>query len=215
MNILDKLFQGGQQRQDSLRNFAYARELDFYENFDESLIKQLQHFKLFNIGGRKKIKSCIHYKDLNWENYLFDFQYTISTGKSSHTYKQSIFFVNSGELTLPEFYQKPENFLTKLMAYIGYDDIDFDQNPEYSDLHHLKGKFESVVRFFFSPEILSLLSNQKELYMEGMNHYFILYVKHKLIPVEKMHNFRELGLMLYNLFRERSQESTKFLKLNS
>jgi len=211
MGILNKLFGNEKQRSASYQVLANQLNLKYEPQNEFGLIKQLSDFGLFKIGSSQKISNVLIEKTFDSENYLFDYQYVVSTGKSAVRFEQTVFFVNSKQLSLPQFVQKPETFFTKLMAYLGFDDIDFVKFPEYSDKFHLKGEYEEVIRFYFSEELLQLLSDQKSFNMEAMNYYFILYHQNKLIHTSELKAFRNLGMMLYNLFLIQSKKSDNFL----
>jgi hypothetical protein len=211
MGLLNKLFGNEKQRSASYQVLANQLNLKFEPQNEFGLIKQLSDFGLFKIGSSQKISNVLIEKTFDSENYLFDYQYVVSTGKSAVRFEQTVFFVNSKQLSLPQFVQKPETFFTKLMAYLGFDDIDFVKFPEYSDKFHLKGEYEEVIRFYFSEELLQLLSDQKSFNMEAMNYYFILYHQNKLIHTSELKAFRNLGMMLYNLFLIQSKKSDNFL----
>ncbi len=211
MGLLNKLFGNEKQRSASYQVLANQLNLKFEPQNEFGLIKQLSDFGLFKIGSSQKISNVLIEKTFDSENYLFVYQYVVSTGKSAVRFEQTVFFVNSKQLSLPQFVQKPETFFTKLMAYLGFDDIDFVKFPEYSDKFHLKGEYEEVIRFYFSEELLQLLSDQKSFNMEAMNYYFILYHQNKLIHTSELKAFRNLGMMLYNLFLIQSKKSDNFL----
>lgn len=211
MGLLNKLFGNEKQRSASYQVLANQLNLKYEPQNEFGLIKQLSDFGLFKIGSSQKILNVLIEKTFDSENYLFDYQYVVSTGKSAVRFEQTVFFVNSKQLSLPQFVQKPETFFTKLMAYLGFDDIDFVKFPEYSDKFHLKGEYEEVIRFYFSEELLQLLSDQKSFNMEAMNYYLILYHQNKLIHTSDLKAFRNLGMMLYNLFLIQSKKSDNFL----
>jgi hypothetical protein len=207
MGFIRRIFKSDKGRNQSMRSAAVDMNLKFADLNDTGMHKQLSEFKLFRTGGSPKITNVISETGLNSENHLFDYEFVISTGKSSKTFKQTVLFINSKNLSLPQFYQKPESIFTKLFALLGFDDIDFSNFPEYSDRYHLKGEYEEVVRYYFSKEVLELLTAQKDLYVEGMNYYLILYQHDKLCPPSQLKTFRNLGLMLYKLFQLRSEQT--------
>jgi len=211
MGILNKLFGNEKQRSASFQVLANQLNLKYEPQNDFGLIKQLSDFGLFKYGSSQKISNILIEKAFDSENYLFDYQYVVSTGKSAVRFEQTVFFVNSKQLSLPQFVQKPETFFTNLMSFLGFDDIDFVKFPEYSDKFHLKGEYEEVIRFYFSEELLQLLSDQKSFNMEAMNYYFILYHQKKLIHTSELKAFRNLGMMLYNLFLIQSKKSDNLL----
>lgn len=212
MRILNKLFGNEKERSAAFQVLANQLNLKYESQNDFGLIKQLSDFGLFKYGSSQKISNLLTEKAFDSENYLFDYQYVVSTGKSAVRFEQTVFFVNSKQLSLPQFVQKPESFFTNLMAFLGFDDIDFANFPEYSDKFHLKGEYEEVIRFYFSEELLQLLSDQNSFNMEAMNYYFILYHQNKLIHTSELKAFRNLGMMLFNLFLIQSKKSDNFLQ---
>lgn len=212
MRIINKLFGNEKERSAAFQVLANQLNLKYESQNDFGLIKQLSDFGLFKYGSSQKISNLLTEKAFDSENYLFDYQYVVSTGKSAVRFEQTVFFVNSKQLSLPQFVQKPESFFTNLMAFLGFDDIDFAKFPEYSDKFHLKGEYEEVIRFYFSEELLQLLSDQNSFNMEAMNYYFILYHQNKLIHTSELKAFRNLGMMLFNLFLIQSKKSDNFLQ---
>jgi hypothetical protein len=207
MGFLRRLFDNDKSRNNAMRTIASELNLKFTDLNDTGMHAQLSEFKLFDFGSSPKISNIMTESMLNSENYVFDYEYVVSTGKSSKIYKQTVFFINSKELSLPQFYQKPENILTKFLALLGFDDIDFINFPEYSDKYNLKGEYEDVIRYYFSKDVLELLTLQKDLYMEGMNYYLILYQIDKICSPTQIKSFRNLGLMLYKLFLMKSKDN--------
>ncbi|MBK8449439.1 MAG: hypothetical protein IPO78_06155 [Saprospiraceae bacterium] len=202
-----KLLGNSNNRAEEMNRIAAELNLSYQENYNTGIIQQLSDFKLFQYGSSQKITNLISESELNSQNHLFDFEYVISTGKSSVRFNQTVLFVNSKTLSLPQFYQKPEDFFTKLISYLGFEDIDFSNFPEYSEKFHLKGEFEEVIRYYFSKEVLELLSRQNAFHMEAMNYYFIIYQSNKLCPIHEIKAFRNMGIMLYKLFQIRSSDS--------
>ena len=202
-------------RSQYIQRFAIEQDLEYMAQDKAGLLGQLNQFRLFKPASRKLI-SDIAYKTLELGNfYQFDYQYTQSTGKSSVTHRQTVVYIESKELSLPQFYQKPENFFTRLGALLGFKDIDFINFTEYSDKFHLVGEFESVVRYYFTDSVLNILTRQQDVYMEGMNYYFILYQFDILQKEEGLKAFKNLGMLLYDLFKSRSIESESAFKIET
>ncbi len=195
-----KLFQLETHREEEMANQAvhlgmsYSREDQFF------LKNQLSQFRLFNKGQSKKCYNVINKQELDYKLFVFDYKFTLLTGHASHTYKQSVLFIDSNKLSLPPFFQEPEYFYHRLLAYFGIDDIDFESHPEYSRKHRLTGEYEKVVRHYFTKGVLDLLSIHPLIYMEGMNYYFIIYKQHEYLPPKQIGAFIDLGELLYKLF---------------
>ena len=105
MGLLNKLFGNEKQRSASYQVLANQLNLKYEPQNEFGLIKQLSDFGLFKIGSSQKISNVLIEKTFDSENYLFDYQYVVSTGKSAVRFEQTVFFVNSKQLSLPQFVQ--------------------------------------------------------------------------------------------------------------
>ncbi|MEM6699181.1 MAG: hypothetical protein AAF599_12335, partial [Bacteroidota bacterium] len=88
-----------------LRTVAYDLEMDYNEKDDWGLLQLLKGFHLFKRGGRKRISNILSREDglEGLKINIFDYRYVISTGKSAKRFRQTVFFVQSKALFLPEF----------------------------------------------------------------------------------------------------------------
>lgn len=87
----------------------------------------------------------------------FQYDYTVSTGKSSATYRHAM-ILWSGSKALPQFTLGPETFFTRIGEVLGFNDIDFSDDPSFSNAYRLKGWDETSVRSLFTPLIRQQLS---------------------------------------------------------
>lgn len=87
----------------------------------------------------------------------FQYDYTISTGRSSSTYRHAMIRWTSAK-PLPQFTLGPETLFTRIGEVLGFRDIDFDDDPSFSSAYRLKGLDENPVRSLFTPLIRQQLS---------------------------------------------------------
>ena len=185
---------------------AVAQEigLQFKPIEDFNSVPLLEDFVLFKKGIKKRISNIIYKKD-DWnqaEVKLFDYRYTISSGKSSRTYKQTVFFMNSRLLGLPHFMMKPEHFLHKIGTFLGMQDIDFEAFPEFSDQYLLKGKDEDFIRHKMTDDILQFFTIEKHWSLEGVNFLLIFYRNKKLLSPSQIKAFYKKGLAINKMLSE-------------
>ncbi len=84
---------------------------------------------------------------------FFDYRYTTGSGKSSHTWNQTVaIFPSAG--ALPEFLLAPEHWWDKIGALLGHKDINFEASPDFSTHYLLKGPNETAIRSAFGAEAL-------------------------------------------------------------
>jgi hypothetical protein len=191
------------RRSQQLAQIAYHIGVDFSPEDDWGLINLLEDFKLFNRGFRKQITNVFRSRDdfLETDLRIFDYQYVISTGKSSKRFRQTVFFADSRKLGLPEFRMKPELFIHKIGSLLGFKDINFETFPEFSRQYYLKSSDEQFLRASMHDGILRFFSVEKGWRVEGINYYLIFYKKDVLLPPEKIKSFFAKGTQVFELFR--------------
>jgi len=190
-------------RNPQLAKIAYQLDVDFMSEDDWGLINLLQDFKLFRRGGRKKITNILRSRDdlLETDLRIFDYKYVLSTGKSAKRYRQTVFFADSRKLGLPEFRMKPELFIHKIGALLGFDDINFESYPEFSRQYYLKSTDEEYLRATMHGGILRFFSEEKGWRVEGVNYYLIFYKKDVLFPPKRIRKFYDKGMQVFDLFK--------------
>lgn len=189
------------QRSAQMAQIANKLEMQFEAKDEWGLKTLLKDFHLFRRGGRKKILNYMHKSDgwLEMEMHLFDYHYTISTGKSSYTFKQTVFFVQSKRLGLPQFLMKPENFFHKIGHFLGIKDINFEEFPEFSNQYYLKGPDEEFIRAALNEKVLRFFTVEKNWSLEGINYFLIFYCNDTILPPQKILNFYDKGIQLCNM----------------
>lgn len=178
-----------------LQELASQLEMSYAEKEEWGLIALLKDFKLFRVGGAQKITNILSKKDewLETETHVFDYQYTVSTGKSSVSFKQTVFFVNSKKLGLPHFWMKPETFFHKIGHFLGIKDINFEAFPQFSDQYYLKGDDEEYIRATMNEKVLHFFTIEKNWNLEGVNYFMIFYCHNTVIPPHLIKDFYKKG----------------------
>lgn len=82
----------------------------------------------------------------------FQYDYTVSTGKSSSTYRHAMVMWTTTR-PVPQFTLGPENLFTRIGDVLGFHDIDFTDDAAFSSEYRLKGWDEGAVRALFTPAI--------------------------------------------------------------
>ncbi len=121
---------------------------------------------------------------------LFDYRYTLGTGKNASTCPHSVIAFELPDTELPYFQLQPENFFHRIISKMGDQDIDFDSHPKFSKQYVLKGKDEQAVRNYFTDEKLWFLEARKNLSIQGGGEWLVFY-KSKLIEPEELKIFFE------------------------
>ncbi len=188
------------RRTQELEQVAYDLGLQFTAKDEWGNLNLLEDFRLFKKGAGKRIYNLMSLQSPLGQQkvQIFDYHYTRSTGKTHRKFKQTVFFVQSKELALPEFWMKPEHFFHRIGSWLGFEDIDFEEHPEFSEQYHLKGEDEDLVRDAFNTYVIHFFTIEKQWSLEGIGFFFILYQKNKLIPPTEIKNLYTQGLDVLN-----------------
>ncbi len=193
-------------RKEKYKSLCSVHQMTFLDKDEFGTKAYLSSFGLFKYGNGKIRNLCqLKSPSLDYEINVFDYRYTISTGKSVTTFDQTVFFVNSRQLGLPEFVLKPENIGHKIAAYLGWDDINFEQYPEFSEKYHLTGENEAFIRHHFDDTILKFFSKTSGWTIEAANYYLIFYASNSLVPDNILMDFYRLGNGICQLFIKESK----------
>lgn len=179
-----------------------ARQLNMqYRGEDRwSLHELLRDFTLFRKGRRRQISQLLYRSDalLQTEFYLFDYYYHRGKGRAGD-HNQTVFFVHSKRLALPQFSMHPENLLHRVGELLGFHDIDFEEFPKFSRQYRLKGGDESFIRASLNEQVLQFFSKEKNWYLEGLNYYLIFYRKRQLLPPKEVLELYEKGHRVFEM----------------
>jgi hypothetical protein len=181
---------------------AVAQQIGFnYVGDDRSRTVQVQT-ALFNRGGSRKFRNIMNGSRGGFEISLFDYSYTVSTGKSSQTTTQTVAAFVQG-VSLPTFELRPENFMDRVSEIFVHRDIDFDSHPEFSRRCLLSGREEERIRKIFTPALLSFLealTPEKKWHIEGCDFTLIVYRSDKTVRPEDIQPFLDETLSIAQTF---------------
>ncbi len=194
----------------ALRQTATQLGMEFSEKDEWGLRALLRDFELFNKGGRRRATNIMSKTIglLEEKINIFDYQYTISTGKSSVTHYQTVFFIQSKELGLPEMLIYPENFFHKIGSLFGMQDIDFEEWPEFSRKFLVQGD-EWGVRRLMSEELTKFFLVEKRWCLESLGFYLVFYRRKALVKPKSIKVLFNKGMRLYEHLMESQLPTVK------
>lgn len=143
------------ERTEALRVTAAQLRWNFAEAAPLNMIAGLENFVLFNSGHSKEIKNMMYGEASGIKAAVFDYTYVTGSGKNRSVHNQSVVYLEPANLRVPYFSLRPENFLHKIIAAFGYQDIDFGQRPGFSQNYVLRGQDEPAIRQVFNDRLLS------------------------------------------------------------
>ncbi len=175
------------------------------------LAQQLNGFDLFKRErsrwiGKGKITNVMRGKIGETEVYLFDYSYKVQAGNARKTITQTVFFANDKNWFLPNFQLKPERWWHKLQTKLGVTcDINFEENPNFSEKFWLKSEFEDLVCQQFTPALQGFLSERPPAHLEGSNYYLIGYKPRNKMDVMEADFFFQHCCEIVQLLQEKGK----------
>lgn len=176
--------------------------LSFFVDGDPGLVNELGCFELFSQGRQRRISNMIYGDAGNVKVGIFDYRFTTGHGKHKHTSQQSVAYIHSAELKLPDFALRPENVFHKIGGALGFDDIDFESHPKFSGAYLLRGSNEEQIRAVFSADVLTQLESQSGISIEGSGQRLIYYQNRRMVAPGGMRGLMEEGFKVFGLFRD-------------
>ena len=194
------LRQRGKKRTAALQAVAHELQLPFFPQGDKSLVGDLDKFHLFSKGHSKKISNMLHGENNHAELAVFDYRYRTGGGENSHTCHQTVIYFRCPTLNLPDFAVRPERLFHKIGTAFGYQDIDFETHPQFSQMYLLRGADQHRVRNLFSGERLAFFESQEKISVEGGGNQLIFYRHCKRVKPGEVRQFMEEGFRVFALF---------------
>ncbi|NQT63774.1 MAG: hypothetical protein HQ556_12500 [Candidatus Marinimicrobia bacterium] len=189
------------KRTEALRAAAAEMRLEFSRLPDPQLLPSLRAFPLFSQGHSKKAFNVMSGMADEIEITMFDYRYTTGGGKNQHTHNQTVVLLKSSFLEVPPFSLKPQNVLHNIGKAFGYQDIDFDSHPVFSEKYLLRSTDEPVVREFFTDDILEYYEQCPGLSTEAGGDRLIFFRASKKVKPEDLPNFLKDGFHIYTLIK--------------
>ena len=190
----------GKKRTEQFALISAELKLNFFPKGSTSLFERLKPFHLFSKGRSRKIKNLMEGEANKVELAIFDYQYPTQGGQHPQTHRQSLLFIRSPKLNLPDFSLRPENVFHKIGGAFGYKDIDFETHPIFSKSYLLRGDNEAAIRGLFNNELLNFIQSQQKISIEGSGNQIIFYRHRNRIKPEEVESFMEEGFQVFDQF---------------
>jgi hypothetical protein len=163
------------RRTEALGAVAASLGLDFTPVDETGLESGFVGFNLFSHGRSRTIKNVAYGRVDEAEVMVFDYTYTTGSGKNRRTHHQTVAFLQSDALDLPEFVARPEGLFDKIGQVFGYQDIDLPLHPEFSRRYILRGADEGRIRDAFTADVARHFEANPGMSIEAKADRFILY----------------------------------------
>lgn len=191
------------KRTEALQQVTSELGLSFSPEGGPSIQSETVGFHLTNRGRAKKYRNVIVADTDDLKISIFDYQFTTGHGKSTRTHRQTITMVESKTFSMPSFRARPHGMLDVIGGALGFQDIDFDENIEFSNAYVLKSDDEAGTREFFTPRLLAFFASQKGLHFEANDSRFLRYIANNKIEAAQLRQTLAEGYKLFGALRDR------------
>ena len=154
--------------------------------------------QVFNVGRSRRMHNVATAKLGSYDLRYFEFIYVSGSGKNRRTCFRSCLLL-SGALKFPSFTLAKENWLSKIAQAAGYQDIDFDLNPEFSKAFVIRGKSENEIKQLFTPSVQNSLIKNANINLEGEGENLVFFTEKK-ISAKNFKGWIEEGKQVLRLF---------------
>ena len=191
------------ERTQALVKVAGPLGWQFSEAAPLNWIPNLEKFALFNQGHSKSIRNAMYGETDGVKAAVFDYHYTVGSGKNQSTYNQSVVYFEPRNLSLPFFSLRPEHVFHKLISAFGYQDIDFGNRPTFSSKYLLRGPDEQAVRNLFNDALLGFYEMNPGLSADGGGNQLFLFQQNYRQPPQQIQSTVSAALQLQRLYGNR------------
>lgn len=189
-----------------MRQLAEELHLTYSLRDEFNDLSLLREFRCYQHTPRnRKARHLLQLQEGLLQNQLliFDLEWRVSNGKSGRTYTQTMFFLQSKQLALPDFALQPENWLHRIGAWLGLQDINLEAYPEFSRHNVLRGDDPELVRdMVVQPPFARLFQINREWHVEGMGYYLVLYKQKRLLAPDDIKELIVRGMDVFGILRQ-------------
>lgn len=189
------------KRTEAMQQFADEMGFDFVASPDSGLFGEVGGLYLFEQGHSKRFGNLMRGEAGAMEVRLFDYSYTTGSGKNKSTRSQTVLCFLLTGAPLPTFSLRPQHFFHSIGTWFGYQDINFDSHPKFSNNYLLRGNDEDAVRSLFTEEALDHFESVNGVCVEGGGDVMVYYRAGKRIDPKELQSLMEEGFRALTVLR--------------
>ena len=194
-------------RTQALAEVAEELGMPFQAAGDESLLQRLAFLSFMSTGRKQQVTNLMVADTSHARISLFDFRYTVGSGKHTKVFSQSVLAMEAETLECPSFSLRPEGRWDRMVSMVGGQDIDFEEHAAFSSAFVLKGDVENEVRTYLDRELLDFFSTRAGIYCEACSGVLVYFRRSKRVaPVASLlQGFLEEGMEVFVEFLARRE----------
>ncbi|MFC1746426.1 hypothetical protein ACFL35_20705 [Candidatus Riflebacteria bacterium] len=201
VSIFGLVFWYEKKRREEWQSVAKGLGFTYLQN-DNSIQQTHNCFKIFNQGHGRQATNVIRGGKDGIAFVIADYRYTTGGRKNSSTHYQTICIVENTNFNIPHFFLRREikifDFLGKMF---GGQDINFDEDTNFSNAFVLQGESEGMVRKLFTKEIRRAFMEFEgsNLQVEARGNMILIHEGTSIKPME-VKNLMAKAFKIMNIF---------------
>lgn len=194
-----------QKRRELLEAAADEMGLQYSRDGDPTVFDAVARFQACSTGRSRKLFNLIQGETDEVSISIFDYRYTTGSGKNSHTYNHTMVFLRSTKLVNPPFTMRPEGFFDRIGGALGFQDIDFESHPRFSEMFVLKSPDEEGTRKYFCASMLEFFESRPAVCVEADPGAMVFYRPRKRCKPEELRDLFEEAYLVFGAMVDRGK----------
>ena len=191
------------KRREIMTTFANEIGLDYRAGVDNSLLRRFSGFRIFATGRAKKVKNLIYGASDEETMCIFDFQYSVGSGKNQSVHRQTVISIESEHFMVPAFVLKPGGFFSRSNSVPGMSTVEFDMYPDFARRQILQTSDEETIKRIFDDRMIRYFE-ENSFCIEATTGKMVCYIPKRSFRLEEMRLFMEKAFEIYRRLLERS-----------
>lgn len=184
---------------------AYARSINGLFT-PESVARGLAPYKKFLFSRSGSVQHLLNVikgetSSIHFQYAEIDFDDDITTKSSSEVFPSVLI-----SHVAPQFTLEKEGFFDKIAGIAGYEDIDFENHPVFSDTFLLRGNHENEIRNFFTSELIQYLEEHPAYHVESNGEQIIIYGFDRSLSTQNSQDLLQFSAGLIQVISENKLE---------
>lgn len=170
------------------------------------VLSRYGHMKVFQDGRSRTVKNAISVSSGEVRIVAGDFRFVTGSGKHKHTHHRTICVLESAMMNVTHCSLRPERKLLDAIGQkLGGQDIDFDEDPEFSKAFVLQGEDEPAVRELFDASIREWFTERagRNFHFEALSNTLVFHSGRRVPPSEAP-NLMDQAIQIMKLLAKQS-----------
>ncbi len=189
------------KRREGIQQLAGQLGIEYREELAPGDREDFAKFALASLGHNRVISNILVADSGEIRMVVFDYRYTVGNGKNKSTPKQTVVMAQSGQISIPAFQLSPESVFQKIAGLFGFPDINFADDPSFSNAFKLTGPNAEQIRAFFTARRRNELLSQRQINLEGNRDHFLFYQARRQCSIEELKGLMGRAFSLYSVLR--------------